>query len=227
MAVVACVAVTGLSACRSESSVAAYIGDTRITETRVQAVWDDAQTALNGATAMPITRTDVVNVLVGADLMKRVAARHQAEMPPNLPFDEFATRLRLPAKAEYVRLYTQYYALLYAVEQSITAPAALTDADLQDAFQRLNANNALQEGTTFDAFKSTLPAAVTKDLQSAVAARNEVHEVAGPLDVTVNPRYLPLELGFYGLQNQRTKSVYQIVAAPVGDDSAVPVSDVS
>src|SRR6185436_8473030 len=119
MAVVACLAVAGLSACRSESSVAAYIGDTRTTEKRVQAVWDDARAALGGdAAVMPISRTDVVNVLVGADLMKRVAARHNAEVPPNLPFDEFATRLRLPAKAEYVQLYTQYYALVYAVEQT-------------------------------------------------------------------------------------------------------------
>jgi hypothetical protein len=227
MAVVASLAVAGLSACRSEPAVAAYIGDSRITEKRVQQVWDDARAALGGDAAMPITRTDIVNVLVSRDLIERVAQRHSVQVPADLSYDQFAALVRLPAKTQYVRLYAQYNALQYTVEQSITSTTALTEDDLKDVFQRLTANNALEPGTTFDAFKGTVPADVTKDLQAAVALRKEVHEIADPLDVTVNPRYQPIELGVYGIQNQQTKAIYQIVAAQVGGDASVPVSDVS
>ncbi|MFI1990182.1 hypothetical protein [Actinoplanes sp. NPDC020271] len=227
MAVVASLAVTGLSACRSEPAVAAYIGDTRITEKRVQEVWDDARAALGDAAAMPITRTDVVNVLVSRNLIERVAQRHNVQLPAGLSYDQFAALVRLPAKTEYVQLYAQYNALQYTVEQSITGTTALTEDDLKDVYQRLTANNALEPGTTFDAFKGTVPADVTKDLEAAVALRNEVHQVADPLDVTVNPRYQPIELGVYGVQNQQTKAIYQIVAAQVGGNATVPVADVS
>lgn len=226
MAVVASLTVAGLSACRSEPAVAAYVGNDRITEKRVEAIMDDARSALNG-TALPISRADVVNVLVSHDLIERVAARHNVQLPSDLSYDQFATLVKLPAKTEYVRLYAQFTALQYTVEQSITSTETLTDDDLKDVFQRLTANNALEPGTTFDSFKGTVPADVTKDLQAAVALRKEVHAVADPLKVTINPRYQPLELGVYGVQNQQTQKVYQIVAAQLGDDQAVPVTDVS
>jgi hypothetical protein len=228
MAVVASLALAGLSACRSGPAVAAYIGDAQITEKRVQEVLDDAQAALAGSNAkvLPITRADVVNVLVSRDLIGRVAARHNVQLPADLSYDQFAALVKLPAKTEYVRLYAQYNALQYNVEQSITGSAALTEDDLKDVYKRLVANNAVQPGTTFDSFKGTVPADALKELQAAVALRNEVHEVADPLDVTVNPRYQPLELGVYGVQNQQTKAIYQLVAAQVGDDASVPVSDV-
>jgi hypothetical protein len=208
--------------------VAAYIGDSQISEERVQEVLDEARAALPpNIVALPITRADVVNVLVSRDLIGRVAARHNVQVPADLSYDQFATLVKLPASTEYVRLYAQYSALQYNIEQSITGSAALTEDDLKDVYRRLLANSAVQPGTTFEAFKSTVPADALQELQAAVALRNEVHEVADPLDVTVNPRYQPLELGVYGVQNQQTKAIYQLVAAPVGDDASVPVSDVS
>ncbi|GIF06499.1 hypothetical protein [Actinoplanes siamensis] len=209
--------------------MAAYIGDRQISEKRVQEVLDDARDALAGTAnaAMPISRRDVVNVLVSKDLIDRVAARHHVTLPADLSYDQFASLVRLPATTEYVRLFAQYNALQYQVEQSITNGPALTEADLKDVFQRLNDNKALQPGTSFESFAGTVPADAMKQLQAAVALRNEVHEVAAPLDVTINPRYQPLELGVYGVQNQQTNAIYQLVAARLGDDAAVPVSDVS
>ena len=73
MVVVASLTVAGLSACRTEPSVAAYVGDSgRVTEKRVQQVWDDAQTALTDAGApggVPISRGDIVKTLVSADVI--------------------------------------------------------------------------------------------------------------------------------------------------------------
>ncbi len=228
MAVVASLAVTGLSACRSEPAVAAYIGDTKITEKRVQEVWDDARAALGGQAAMPITRADVVGVLVSRELIDVVAQRHNVTPPADLTYDKIAGLLRLPAKTEYVRLFVQYSALQYAIEQTITNVPALTEDDLKDIYQRLVRNQAFEESSNpFDAFKGTLTEDVAKNLAAGVALREELEEVSGPLDVTVNPRYQPIELGVYGIQNDETQPVYQIIAAQVGGNASVPVSDVS
>src|SRR4051794_33905678 len=77
-AVVASLAVARVSACRSEPSVAAYLGNDRIAESRVQDVWDEANDAVAAAGVQagqagqpgeaaptPITRADVVRALVG------------------------------------------------------------------------------------------------------------------------------------------------------------------
>ncbi|GIF12414.1 hypothetical protein FHX34_10449 [Actinoplanes teichomyceticus] len=251
MVVVASLALAGLSACRSEPAVAAYVGDTRITEKRVQDIWDDARAAFTrnpaasapatdpetGAlnapasgtdpAALPITRADIVNVLVSRELLNRVAARHNVTVPADLAYDQIAGKLRLPENAEYVRLYTQYIALLSVVEQSVQRPAPLTDDDLRDIYQRFGANGALDAGTTFESFRSTLPEQAVQQLQAAVTVRTEVREIAEPLDVTINPRYQPLEIGLYGIQNSQVSPIYQLVAAELGDESAVPVTDVS
>ena len=124
IAVVASLAVAGLSACRSEPSVAAYVGDSgRITEARVQEVWDDARKALTEATAaqpaadaagpaagpaaMPISRADIAPTLVSADVLAQTAQRQNVTLPGTLPLGDYATQLRLPQSAEYVRLYAE------------------------------------------------------------------------------------------------------------------------
>ncbi len=228
MTVVASLALAGLSACRVGTDVAASVGDSKITEERVQEVLDDARAGLGDSAAnLPITREDVVNVLVGRDLIDRIAARHNVRLPASPSYDQFAALVRLPATTEYVRLYTEYSTLQYDVEQSITSTTALSDDDLKDVFQRLNANGAIEPGTTFDTFRTSVPPEALKELQAAVALREEVYETADPLNVSVHPRYQPLELGVYGVQNQKTNTIYQLVAAEVGTDVVVPVSDVS
>ncbi|HCT81584.1 MAG TPA: hypothetical protein DGT23_34420, partial [Micromonosporaceae bacterium] len=83
---VGALAVAGLAGCRSEPGVAAYVGDTTITEDRVTQVYDDAQAKLDEAVRrradeqaaaagqpaptalpevkLPITRKDVLSALV-------------------------------------------------------------------------------------------------------------------------------------------------------------------
>ncbi|WP_285553323.1 hypothetical protein [Actinoplanes regularis] len=228
MTVVASLALAGLSACRAGTDVAASVGDARITEERVQAVLDDARNALGeNAANLPITREDVVNVLVSRDLIDRVAARHNVRLPASPSYDQFAALVRLPATTEYVRLYTEYSTLQYDVEQSMTSTTPLSDDDLKDVFDRLTANGGIEPGTTFDTFRTSVPPEALTELQAAVALRDEVHEVADPLNVSVHPRYQPLELGVYGVRNQKTNAIYQLVAAEVGTDVTVPVSDIS
>ncbi|GLY01075.1 hypothetical protein Acsp01_14540 [Actinoplanes sp. NBRC 101535] len=241
-AVAACLTVAGLSACKSDPSVAAYLGDAgTVTEQRVQEVWDEAYDALRaqprGATAgqslapepvkVPFSRTDVVNALVSSEIYDRVAADRGATLPATLPFDEAAAQLGLPADLEYVRLYTRNAILRNQIEESVKDPATPSEDDLRDVYQRFAANGGLEPGMDFAAFRSSVPAEAMTALGSAITVRDAVVAEAQELDVTVNPRYQPLELGMYGINDSNSGRVYQIVAAALGADERTPVADVS
>src|SRR5690242_8237679 len=100
MAVVTSLALAGLTACRSGPAVAAYVGDTRITEDRVEQIWADARavvaasppvvdpaTGAERKATLPITRADVVEVLVGRELLDRVAAEQNMTVPSGIAYD--------------------------------------------------------------------------------------------------------------------------------------------
>ncbi|BCJ44434.1 hypothetical protein GCM10010168_12480 [Actinoplanes ianthinogenes] len=267
MVVVASLAIAGLSACRSAPTVAAYVGDAQIPESRVQDIWDDARAAFDAdaeaklaearkavddakaqlatgqateldvktaedalaqvPTRMPIERADVVSVLVSRKLYDQLAQRHSVSLPAELAYDRAGAAVGLPASTEYVRLYTQNAVLQYLVSQSLTGAAALSDADLKDVFQRAEKRNAIRPGTTFESFRSGLNAQFTEDLKNGVALRNELTSVAGPLHITINPRYQPMEIVTYSYPLQNAPAL-DLVGAPLGDQrSGLPVTDLS
>ncbi|AEV81825.1 hypothetical protein ACWT_0811 [Actinoplanes sp. SE50] len=227
MAVIASLAVAGLSACRSEPSVAAYVGDTRITEKQVERIADEAQRARAGAGATPIPRSEVVRLLVARPLLDQLAARHQVTLPANLPYDQYAKLIGLPADNELLHLIVDNGTLQQAVSQKITGPATLSDDDLRDVYQRPEVQKALPPGTSLEQFRSVLSNADLKaGVQAGIGLRNELAEVAAPLHVTINPRYQPLELVTYTFQPSQTTNI-GMVGAPLGDPAHLPVSDVS
>ena len=109
VAVVASLAVAGLSACRSEPSVAAYAGGAKITEERVQDVWDDAREAFAAAPApaadaaqaapatLSVTRADVVRILLSVKVLAEVAKRESLSLPADLSVPDYAAALRYAA----------------------------------------------------------------------------------------------------------------------------------
>jgi hypothetical protein len=239
VAVVATVAVAGLSACRSEPSVAAYVGAGKVTESRVQEVWDerkamDAEAAARpaaGESASPatpaITRSDVLRALVSVDVLTEVAKRENVTAPADMSLAEYASALRLPERTEYVRLYARSDALLKALRQDAQDAPAPTDADLREVFDVLVANQQIAPGSTFAEFKTALPAQNMQLVQSAAAVRNEINEVTGPLRIKVNPRYQPLGIPVLEFQTQ-TGELRPLVVAPLGAKGAdSPVTDVA
>jgi hypothetical protein len=236
VAVVASLAVVGLSACRSEPSVAAYLGDSRLTEARVQDVWDEAHDAVvkaaagqapagksGAAVTMPITRADVVRTLVSADVLGKVAKAENVSLPADLTLDEYASSLHVPATTEFIRLYAEADTYVRLLRQGITNPAAPSDADLQEVFNVLAANGQIQEGSTFEQFKTSLPDSNKQLVQTATAVRQEIAEVAKPLDIKVNPRYQPLGIPVLQFQTANGE-VRPLVSVPLGDDESAPVS---
>jgi len=235
VAVVASLAVTGLSACRSAPSVAAYIGAYKITETRVTDMYNEVHDAIAAATppkpgeqvAMPITRNDVARVLVSSQVLPEVAKQHNATLPADLPVDNYATALHIPASTEFVKLFAQSDAYVSVLKQNVTGAPALSEADLREVYDALIATGQLTTDTPFDQFKTALPQENTQAVQSAVAVRDQIKQVAGTMNLTINPRYEPMSIPVLLVQTQQG-DVKSLLNAPLGsNDSGVPVSAAS
>jgi parvulin-like peptidyl-prolyl isomerase len=232
VAVLASVAVAGLSACRSEPSVAAYVGDTKVTEARVEAVFDEAskQAAAGGEQAgQPpapvITRTDVVRALLGAAVLERVAREKKVTLPADISIGEYAQSLRLPETAEYVRLFAQVDTYVRLLREGVKNAPEPSDDDLREVFEVLVANAQVNASGTFEEFKSSLPPQNKQLVQTAAEVRNQIAEVAEPMDIKVNPRYQPA--GIPVLQFQTAEGQVQpLLTVPLGDDATNPVTDV-
>ncbi|MBL7256914.1 hypothetical protein [Paractinoplanes lichenicola] len=222
--------------------MAAYVGDSaKITEARVQEVWDDANAALTSAAAsgsaeqpesaaapaMPIKRIDIVRTLVGHDVLADVAEREGVSLPADLGLADHASRLRLPQTAEYVRLYAEFDGLLRALRTKVQSSAPeVTEDDLREVYTVLLRSGGVPAGTTFDQFKTSLPAENMALVKTAAAVRKEVGEFTGTADITVNPRYQPLTIPVLEFQTEQGE-LKPLVEVPLGESSQSTVTDVS
>jgi hypothetical protein len=222
VAAVAALAVTGLSACRSAPDVAAYVGSTKITEARVSSVFNDAK-AKAAAGAQPIKRQDVVDTLVGLDVMQ-VIAKQKGVTATAVPADQVAQSLGLQADAEYVALYSQYRGLLAAVSKDVQ-PAKPSTADLKDVFQRLSDAGGNPNGQTFQQFQSGISAQDQQTLQQNIGLRNALRPQVAKLNTVVNPDYTTPQLPLVSLQDAQGKEVPLVVLPLVPPANQVPVVD--
>ena len=93
-------AVTGLVGCRSDPTVAAYVGDTRITEDRVDEVVDAVVSVVAEMTGYPPELLDLdldleadlgVDTVKQAEVFAAVRGRYGVERDPNLRLRDFPT----------------------------------------------------------------------------------------------------------------------------------------
>jgi hypothetical protein len=245
VAVVAAVAVTGLSACRSEPDVAAYTAAGKITVARVQTIYDDArskhardvakaaaqakQNGLNGtapAAKLALTDANVLDTVFSHDVLMRIAAKHNVQIPSPLPLADYANLLKLPADSQYVKLFVEVEGLQYVLNQAVQG-GALTAADTKEIFDRIKAQNALQPGETLAQFTASLGDDAKKALGSAVALRDEVKADVAAQHVRLNPRYPAFDVPVL-TQRGQDGSALILVAAPVGAKTdTAPVRDLS
>jgi len=245
VAVVAAVAVTGLSACRSQPDVAAYTAAGNITVARVQQVFDDARDKHNrdatkqasatpspgpsdpaaAPARLPLTGTAVLNVLISHDVLMRAAQRHKVQLPSSLPIEGYASALKLPVDSEYLRLLVEVDALGGLLAQS-AAGGTLSQADIREIYDRVRAQNALDANTTPEQFGASLPDEGKKALGTAVTIRNEVRDDISRQHIRLNPRYQAFEVPVLS-QRAEDGSALVLLAVPVGDRTAsAPVTDV-
>jgi len=228
VAVVASLAVTGLSACRSAPAVAAYVGDVKISDSRARAVYDEVHKALAtaGSPARTVTRADVLGVLVGAELLPELAKQQNATLASDIPLDTYAAALQLPAKTEYTRLYVQASEYARALLPKVTNAPQATDADLREVFTALVAATGTS-GTTFEQFKGGLTADNTKAVQTAAGLRQEIDDAATKAHLRINPRYQGASLPVLQSQLQQGGPLVRLMSAPLAAQDAAPVSATS
>lgn len=247
-AVIAALAVAGLGACRAEPGVAAYVGNDRITEERVNAVYDDARAKLDGAVEqlrrqqgadpsasqqpvpetvdMPIKRTDVVTTLVGRDVLKALAAERKVQATPLSP-DELVQSIGLPADTLYAAAFGEFRGYLDALAQTVK-PAQVTEADLRDVFNRLSRAGGLPPGATFQSFSADLGPEDRQTLAQNIGLRNELFTHVQKLDATINPRYGTAELALVSFRSQQGQPVPLVVLPfDAASGETGPVRDVS
>jgi hypothetical protein len=228
-AVVASLAVAGLSACRSEPSVAAYVGDARITESQVQAILDQTRDEVAGAppsskAAMRVTRDLVVSTLVINDVMADVAGRHGVTLPADLQLSKYAAALELPETADFVRLFAtsrQYVPALLAVTKTGPVP---TEAEQKQVYDALVTAGAVKPGTPVAQFWAGLNEQEKQTVQISTGVLREIGEVAAPLRIRVNPRYGPVTFSVLTVSLQSGESV-SLMNATLGADDSAPVID--
>ncbi|NMO51068.1 hypothetical protein HH310_07680 [Actinoplanes sp. TBRC 11911] len=195
VAVVASLAVTALSACRSQPNVAAYLGNERVTETRVQSVWDEAQHAATTtpvtdqstqqAVPLTMTRADVVRVLVAVPVLDRVAQQESISLPPQYNDEAAAQITGAPQTTEYARLFAHMQTVVGLILQK-EPNAAPSQADLRTVYDELVAAGQAA-GVDFNTFSAD--ADTKQAVGMAAAAQTTIETTTKAIDVRVNPRY--------------------------------------
>lgn len=236
VAVVASLAVIGLSACRSDPATAAYVGSLKIADTRVQAVYDEVHKAIVDAGPPPqgeqgfadVTRADVVGVLVGAQLLPDLAKQQNVSLSADIPLENYAAALRLPPNTEYTRLYVQASEYARQLLAKVTDGPKPTEADLHKVFDALvEASGGDAGGTTFEQFKTGLTADNTKALQSAAGLRQEISDAGAKSDLRINPRYGEASLPVLQTQLQQNGPLVLLMSAPLAADDPAWVNSAS
>ncbi|GAA3772396.1 hypothetical protein GCM10022225_69720 [Plantactinospora mayteni] len=201
IAVIAVLGTTVLSACRSDSSVAVYLGDKKITEDEVTSVLDDVRSKVPpgghepGATPAPDApevkapaRAQVVGTLVMREVCLKLAADKGFTPSEQAPIEQVAQATGLPADSRYVRLFSELDACRAGIP--VAQPVAPTQEELMDVVARGRVAGVIPEEAKDAEAGQQLDGDV---LRRALAMRNTLVEALENSDLTVNPRYRPLE----------------------------------
>ncbi|WP_433390045.1 hypothetical protein [Micromonospora sp. KLBMP9576] len=221
-----------LSGCRAEPGVAAYVGDQRITEDAVTALVDDLRAKNPTPTGQPAApaegqppaqpaqlpgRGEVVSVLVLAEVCERVSAERNYQSSAQVRPEQVAQQLGLSPDTEYVREAAALYGCLSGVPAG--TPAEPSAQDLKDVVAAGRAAGAIPADVTDEAAAGQLDG---EQLRMALATRKSLAEAVAAYDVTVNPRYRPLQFPVLSFAGNAPA-----VSVPLGEAGSDAVTDVS
>lgn len=217
--VVASLGLGSLVGCQSESGKAAFVGDTTITEDRVSRVFDDvvakrpkqekptpeasaapsAEPSPTAEPAPPVTRQEVVDLLVSLELARRIVKEKNLPPAPEPIDPEAVAQARsLPADSEYVKLAAEWYELQAVIlkNEAETQPSAqLTDEGITKVYDALVKIGAIQPGAPVEEMRQAivqLPSAV-----SGIQVAKALGDAVAQADTKVNPKYDPVSAPVY------------------------------
>lgn len=223
-AVLAVLASVGLAACQADPAVAAYVGDTEISEERVGGIVDALRTSyqaeledelanlaeqdfdeetLTGFRAdgrdeidsqLADARDRVLMFLILTEVSVRFAEGEEAGFP-DPDLAGVAEQQDLPEDHPYVEVLADFNAIVGTVLQTRTEAAEPTEADQREAFENIPAET--REGVEFEDVQQFLTAEV---LGIPVGMRDLIERMVEEADVRVQPGYdleyqVPVALG--------------------------------
>ncbi len=216
LAVLGLVGGLALAGCRSQPSVAAYVGGHRYSQADVDRIVNQVKD--KPEPAVPATRQRVVRLLVLRDLAQRMATERKIEVKPSS--GDFGQALNLPGGSEYVKLYRSFYELQSALE-AVAPPGKVNDDDLLGFYRAGVDAGAFRPGASVDEVRQGL--AGNQDVLAVFGLRDLLSAEGDREHVRLNPRFGPLALPELQ-QSQQTGRVYEL-AVPFRAAANAPVRD--
>lgn len=225
IAIVTVVGLLALTGCRSDPAVAAYVGGTRILDTKVVQIVEEVLGKLPAEQRASIDagalRDQVVQLLVVRAVVDYYADENDLTVPePDA--DAFAQEQGLPTGVEFTTVAAEFNAGLSALSSRATSVAP-TEADQREAYDHAEYQNQLiSTQATFDEVRQILN---EQALGSLLGLRKLIVGAADDADVTINPRYnvvfrLPVQIQASQEQQQVISSWFAVTlggSAPVRD----------
>jgi hypothetical protein len=209
VAVLALIAGLALAGCRSESSVAAYVGDRRYTHAEVDELAQEGMEKISPDRG--VVRQTVLSWLVLRDVGQREARERNLEVQGIDPA-EVEQSAQLRAGSPLAKLFVEAVAVVAAFEGTVT-PIEPTEADQREVYESLTVNGQ----PIPNPFDEVRPFLTKESIGRPLALRTVFTDMLAAAKVTVNPRYAPLR---YPVQ-VRVGQVTGFVSLPLGRDSVV------
>jgi hypothetical protein len=221
-AAVAVVAMTGglmLAGCQSQPSVAAYVGDTRISVDQVNTIVDDfdANSRANQGGGLADAGYGDARQIVLADLVFTKAVGHLVDdqnlTRPAVNLDVIAQTVGQPVSSLYVNLVAETQAD-YKLLSGRSTTVQPTDADVREIYDRLPHGDV-----TYADAKPQIEK--IDNLGDALGLRNDIEKIFSQYHVQMNPQYRGTVFTVYAEPLDNGRSIPWVVA-PLGtgtDDS--------
>ncbi len=213
-----------LAGCQSQPGTAAYVGDTRITDSQVESLVATIQADIDKShPGSTVPAGDLREIVVEHSVFNELAKRYAAEKGIAVAHPDYkaaSDQIGLPADDPYVRLSADEDAYRTALLSKVT-PVQPTEADIRAVYDKVT-----KVVSNVGPYEQVRPAIVAlPSLAPALGLRAALSDAANRYDVGVSPRYQPLELA---LTMVGTNPSVAIVTLPVGKVSGSPaVRDVT
>lgn len=209
-----------LSGCRTDPDVAAYIGSDMITEAQIDQILAElpaapATPAPGQAVRKPLNRSDVLSQMVlgrACEILRTKEGFTGSHVTP----EDVARATGVPASSEYAKERAKSETCLSGIKLEGAGPPS--DADLQDIYDRAKAKGLVE--VPLSEIKDRL--AADAELRQVVAAKRILAQMVADGDVSVNPRYRPMEFVLSDLG-----SGAPLVVAVLGEPGSDAVRDLS
>lgn len=231
IAVIALVGAVALAGCRSEPGIAAYFGDQEITEDQVTEVVEDARGKLPEPSGSPDaapsadpalppgaeqpkapTRAEALSAILLGRLCTEFSAERGYQPQEQVSAEQIAPIVQAPADSRYASDAAELFTCLLGIpaDQSVRP----TNEELADLVARARtAPDVVPPDTPDEAVAQQLGGG--PQYLQALSWKRALTQAASDYDLTVNPRYRPLERMVLSFRGN-----IAAVAVPLGEQSS-------